>query len=196
MRMPLPRNSRRMAPMRRSNAQRHRRCRRSRTMSLPRNSRRSSFFSDDGTAKTKDGTKWIKCERKTFEFTKGVNKGAILVRYYSWYEAEPSVATMKMAHSRMMKDPKQRAADRNRRYAYSSNRLFPSCILTHPLHLIDHPSCHPFSSLISSSTLPTSLSGRKSTRTRPLKKELGRGSGRDREKNSKVRGNSGGSGNG
>ena len=78
-------------------------------------------ISDDGTAKTKDGTKWIKCERKTFEFTRGVNKGAILVTYYPWYEAEPSVATMKEAHSRMMKDPKQRAADRNRRYAYSSN---------------------------------------------------------------------------
>ena len=69
------------------------------------------------------------------------------------------------------KTAEERAADRNRRYAYSSNRLFPSCILTHPFHLIDHPSCHPFLSLISSSTLPTSLSGRKSTRTRPLKKE-------------------------
>jgi hypothetical protein len=53
---------------------------------------------DDGTAKTKDGTNWIKCERKTFEFTRGVNKGSILVRYYPSYEAEPSVDTMQKAH--------------------------------------------------------------------------------------------------
>ena len=155
--------------MRRSNVHRHQCCRRSRTMSLPRNSRRSSFFSDDGTAKTKDGTKWIKCERKTFEFTKGVNKGAILVRYYPWYEAEPSVATMKMAHSRMMKDPKQRAADRNRRYAYSSNRLFSSSILIHPFHLIDHdqPSCHPF--LHSVAFMPSTISKRGSFATSQLR---------------------------
>ena len=60
--------------------------------------REEARFSDDGTAKTKDGTNWIKCERKTFEFTKGVNKGAILVRYYPSYEAEPSVDTMQKAH--------------------------------------------------------------------------------------------------
>ena len=59
---------------------------------------------------------------------------------------------MQKAHLKLMKSPKERAAERNRRYA-NRNRLFPSSILTHPFHLIhhDHPSCHPFSSLISSS---------------------------------------------
>ena len=79
---------------------------------------------DYGTAKTKDGTNWIKCERKTFEFTRGVNKGSILVRYYPSYEAEPSVDTMQKAHLKLMKSPKERAAERNRRYA-NRNRLFP-----------------------------------------------------------------------
>jgi hypothetical protein len=39
-----------------------------------------------------------------------------------------------------------------------SNRLLPSSILTHPIPLIDHPSCHPFSSSIihpHHPTLPT-----------------------------------------
>ena len=44
---------------------------------------------------------------------------------------------MKLAHAKMMKDPKKRAADRindrKRKYAYTSNRLLPSSILTHPI---------------------------------------------------------------
>ena len=38
-----------------------------------------------------------------------------------------------------------------------SNRLLPSSILTHPIPLIDHPSCHPFSSSIIHPHHPTLL---------------------------------------
>ena len=115
----------------------------------PRNFAEQLFFSENGTAMTSDG---IECKSRTVELSKGGHKGVTLIRYFPWYEAEPSNDAMKKAFKKKNMDPdKTGAAQEKSRilmYAYTSNRLFPPSILTLRIHLIDHdhPSCHPLSS--------------------------------------------------